>query len=194
MEKPIIATNIDELLIEHSAFYDPHEKWFERAIEKTGDESLRKWIGADPYFPGVNAAMEKIMPDTTPEERTAQARTWYQQDVISHIIEHPEVIKKDVAEKLKALKGNYKLILLTTNTKDYIEKIIEISDLEGIYDDIIASVTEKEPDRQELIKELTEKYGKPKYYIAGKQDSKIIKRFEDLGTKIITKETIDEIA
>ncbi len=193
MEKPIIATNIDGLLIEHSAFIEPHRKWFERAIEKTGDESLRKYIGADPYFPGVNIAMEKIMPDATPEQRTAQARTWYQEDVIKYIKEHPEIIKKNVAEKLKALKEKYKLILLTTNTQDYINKIIEVSHLHGIYDDIIASNTEKEPDREELIKELKEQYQQPKYYFTGKEDQKTITRFESLGIKIITKENIDEI-
>ena len=193
MEKPIIATNIDGLLIEHSAFTEPHRKWFERAIKKTGDESLRRWIGADPYFPGVDIAMEKIMPDATPEQRTAQARTWYQEDVVKYLKEHPETIKKDLAEKLKSLKEKYKLILLTTNTRDYINKIIEVSHLHGIYDDIIASDKEKEPDREELIKELIEQYGKPKYYITGKEDSKTIVRFENLGTEIITKENIAEI-
>ena len=193
MEKPIIATNIDGLLIEHSAFTEPHRKWFERAIEKTGDESLRRWIGADPYFLGVNIAMEKIMPDATLEQRTAQARTWYQEDVIKYLKEHPETIKKDAAEKLKVLKEKYRLILLTTNTRDYINKIIEVSHLHKIYDHIIASSTEKEPDREELIKELIEKYGKPKYYITGKQDSKTIKRFESLGTEIITEENIEGI-
>ncbi|MCK4552876.1 HAD hydrolase-like protein [Candidatus Pacearchaeota archaeon] len=193
MEKPIITTNIDGLLIKHSAFVEPHRKWFERAIKKTGDESLRKYIGADPYFPGVNIAMEKIMPDATPEQRTAQARTWYQKDVIKYLKEHPETIKKDAAKKLKALKEKYRLILLTTNTRDYINKIIEVSHLHGIYDDIIASSTEKEPDREKLIKELIEQYGKPKYYITGKEDSKTIKRFKSLGTKIITEGDIDEI-
>ena len=193
MEKPIIATNIDGLLIEHSAFVEPHREWFERAIKKTGDESLRKYIGADPYFPGVNIAMEKIMPDATPKQRTAQARTWYQEDVIKYLKEHPETIKKDLAEKLKALKENYKLILLTTNTRDYINKIIKVSHLHGIYDEIIASNTEKEPDREELIKKLIKQYGKPKYYITGKEDLKTIERFKSLGTEIITKENIDEI-
>ena len=62
MGKQIIATNIDGLLIEHEAFIEPHKDWFKRAIEKTGDSSLEKWIGKENYFLGVNEAMEKIMP------------------------------------------------------------------------------------------------------------------------------------
>lgn len=193
MEKPIIATNIDGLLLEHEAFTEPHRNWFERAIKKTGDKSLRKWIGADPYFPGVNIAMEQIMPNTTPEQRTRQAREWYQEDVIKYIKENPRVIKKDIAEKLRGLKGKYRLILLTTNTQDYINNIIKVSNLEGIYDDIIASRTEKEPNKEKLIDELMRKYSKPKYYITGKPDDKITEKFKKLGVKIISEENIEEL-
>ena len=118
MEKPILATNIDGLLIKHSAFIEPHKYWFERAIRQTGDENLRKWIGADPYFPGVNEAMKKLMPNATKEEQTTQARTWYQQDVIKYIQKHPEVIIRSIEKKLRNLKRSYKIILLTSNTQD----------------------------------------------------------------------------
>jgi len=77
MEKPIIVTNIDGLLLEHETFIEPHKAWFDRAIEKTGDNSLEEWKGHKEYFKGVNKAMEKIMPDAPLEKRTAQARKWY---------------------------------------------------------------------------------------------------------------------
>lgn len=85
MEKPILTTNIDGLLLEHDIFFEPHKDWFKRAIEKTRDNSLEKWIGKEDYFLGVNEAMKKIMPDSSKEEQTAQARKWYQKDVINYI-------------------------------------------------------------------------------------------------------------
>ena len=193
MEKPIIATNLNGLLIEHKAFIEPHKDWFDRAIEKTGDISLANWKGKEDYFKGVNLAMEKIMPDATQEQRTEQARKWYQEDVIKYIQENPQVIKKDVVEKLRNLKEKFELILLTTNTLDHINKILEVSKLQGIYNKIIASKTEKEPNKKELITELINKYGIPKYYITGKQDSETIKKFKELGTNIITEKEIDKI-
>lgn len=191
--KLIIATNIDGLLIENKAFTEPHKTWFERAIKKTKDNSLKKWIGREDYFIGVNEAMEKLMPSASKEERTYQARKWYQQDVVKYIKSHSEVIKKDTAKRLMLLKEKYRLILVTSNTKDYINKILKTSNLEGIYDTIIASKTEQEPDKEELIGELIKKYGKPEYYLTGKPEDKINKKFEKLEIKVIGIKDIDEI-
>jgi phosphoglycolate phosphatase-like HAD superfamily hydrolase len=190
-KKPIIATNIEGLLIENKAFIEPHKVWFERAIKKTKDNSLKKWIGREDYFIGVNEAMEKLMPSASKEERTYQARKWYQRDVVKYIKSHPEVVKKDNAKRFMLLKEKYKLILVTSNTKDYINKILKTSNLEGIYDIIISSKTEQEPDKEELIGELIKKYGKPVYYITGKPEDKINSKFEKLEVKVIG---IDDIA
>jgi phosphoglycolate phosphatase-like HAD superfamily hydrolase len=193
MEKPILATNIDGLLIEHKAFVEPHKDWFERAIKKTKDNSLRKWIGADPYWPGVDEAMEKILPNASKEERTKTAREWYQEDVIKYIKYHSEVVKKDIAEKLLSIKDKYRLILLTTNTKDYIYQILKVSKLEKIYDNIIASDTEKEPKKEELLNRLIKKYGKPKYYLTGKLEDSINNSFKKLDIKVISEKEINQI-
>jgi len=193
MEKPILATGIDGLLIKHKTFVEPHRKWFKRAIKKTGDNSLKEWIGKENYFPGVNKAMEKIMPSASKEERTRKARGWYQEDVIAYIKSHPEVVKKNVANKLISLKKKYRLILITTNTKDYINKILKVSRLNNIYDNIIASKTEEEPNKERLIEELINKYGKPKCYLTGKPEDSINKTLEKLGIKVLGIEDIENI-
>ncbi len=191
--KPIIATNIDGLLIKNEAFTEPHKAWFERAIKKTKDNSFRKWIGKENYFIGVNEVMEKLMPSSSKEERIYQARKWYQEDVVKYIKSHSEIVKKDITKKVASLKEKYRLILVTSNTKDYINKILKASKLEGIYDSIIASKTEEEPDKEELIRELVKKYGKPKYYLTGKPEDKINIHFKKLEIKVIGVECIDEI-
>ena len=83
MEKLIIATNIDGLLLKHGAFFELYRNWFDRAIKKQA----------------------------------------------------------------------------TSNSKDYIYEILKVSRLGGFYDKIVASKTEKEPDKKELITELIEKHG-----------------------------------
>ena len=103
MKKPILATNIDNLLIAHEAFVEPHKAWFDRAIKKTGNKSLSKWKGAEPYWPAVDEAMKQLMPNASQEKRNAQARTWYQKDVITYIQKHPEVVINPIASKLKKL-------------------------------------------------------------------------------------------
>lgn len=168
MEKSIIATNIDGLLLEHEVFFEPHRIWFDRAILLTKNESLTKWKGQKDYFMGVNEAMKQIMPNATEEERTVQARKWYQEDVIYYIQTHPEVIKKEIKEKLKKLKGKYKLALVTTNTEEYILKILEISGFDNLFDIIFATKLNEVPDKKNLFKKFIKKYGKPLAYIAAK--------------------------
>lgn len=193
MEKPIIATNIDSLLIEHKAFIEPHKDWFKRVIKKTKDNSLKKWIGREDYFLGVNKAMEKILPNASKEEKIKTAREWYQKDVVNYIKSHPGVVKKEIANKLISIKDKYKLILLTTNTKDYINKILKVSRLENIYDEIIASKTEEEPNKEELINELIKKHGKPVYYLTGKIE-RINTHFKELGIKVIYTDNLTSLS
>ena len=97
MNKPIIATNIDNLLIKHEAFVEPHKSIWGRLIEKTGNKDLAKWIGKKDYFIGVNLAMDKIMPNATKEEKTLQVRTWYQEEVIRYIQDHPDCVNRHIA-------------------------------------------------------------------------------------------------
>jgi len=168
MEKPILATNIDGFLINHSAFIEPHRIWFDRIILLTKDESFSKWKGHPNYFEGVNLAMEKLMPEASKEERTKKAREWYQEDVIHYIEMHPEVVNKLLMKTLKKLKERFTIALITTNTKNHINKILKASKLEGIYDIIYASETSEEPSKAKIFQEFKEKYGEPKYYIASR--------------------------
>jgi len=193
MNKPIIATNIDDLLIKHEAFVEPHKAIWGRLIEKTGNKDLAKWIGKKDYFIGVNLAMDRIMPNGTREEKTLQVRTWYQEEVIKYIQNNPDCINRHIAERLKQLKTKYMLILITTNTQQHINKILDAAGLTRLYDLIIASETEKEPDKSELIDTLIEERGKPRYYLTGKDDPEIIEKLKKLEIKIITPSELDSI-
>jgi len=183
-EKPILATNLDGFLIDHSAFIEPHRIWFDRAILLTKDDSLKDWKGKKDYFKGVNIAMEKVMPNATSEERTKQARDWYQEDIIHYISIHPEVIKTHVVESIKKLKEKFTLALITTNTRSHIEKILKTANLEGLYDIIEASDTEKEPNKAKVFKEFRKKYTDPKYYIASRS-KEAFETFPLIGTTCI---------
>jgi len=170
-KKPIIATNIDGFLIKREAFWGgPHRIGFDRLIMLTKDPSLKQWVGKPDYFKGVDIAMKKIMPDATDEERTAQVRKWYQEDVVFYIKENPQVVFKEVVEKLKELKntGKYILALVTLNSKEYIEEILDAAGLKGVYDIIFATNLEDKPKKEDLFQNFINNYGKPIVYIAGK--------------------------
>jgi len=193
MNKPIIATNVDDLLIKHIAFVEPHKAIWKILIEKTGDKSLEKWISKPDYFIGVNLAMDKLMPNATREGKTLQVRTWYQEAVIKYIQDNPNCVNRHISERLKQLKSKYFLVLITTNTQKHINKILSAAGLAKLYDEIIASQTEKEPDKSELLDTLIEEHGKPKYYLTGKDDLEIIEKLKKLDVKIIKPDELDSI-
>lgn len=166
--KPILATNIDGFLISHDAFILPHLLWFDRAITLTNDKSLEAWKGSKDYFKGVDLVMKKIMPLASEEARTKQARTWYQEDIITYIKFHPEVINQNLAGILRKAKSKFTLALITTNTKQHIQKILEAAGLPDIYDIVFASSVSEKPDKSLLFETFTKKYGRPKYYIAAR--------------------------
>ncbi len=168
MEKPILATNIDGFLIDHSAFIEPHKIWFDRIILLTKNKSFEKWKGHPQYFTGVNEAMKRIMPNASKEERTRKAREWYQEDVIYYIKLHPEMVNRKLVELLKRLKNKFTLALITTNTKEYISQILKAANLEKIYDIVYASFSEEEPSKQKVFSEFKKRYGQPMYYIASR--------------------------
>jgi len=95
--------------LKREAFIEPHKAWFERAIKKTKDDSLRKWIGEKIISLELMKQWKKscLKPQ---RRRTRKARKWYQKDVIKYIKSHQEVIKKDIAKKLISLKKKYRLI------------------------------------------------------------------------------------
>jgi phosphoglycolate phosphatase-like HAD superfamily hydrolase len=193
MAKPILATNLDDLLIKHEAFMEPHKKVWGVLIKKTGDKDLSKWIGKKDYFIGVNLAMDQIMPEATREEKTLQVRTWYQEEVIKYIQDNPNCVNKHIADRLKQLKTKYKLILMTSNTEKHIDKILGSAGLTGLYDGVIASETEQEPKKADLINDLIAKYGKPKFYLTGKDDPETSEIFKNKEVKVIKPEEIDSL-
>ena len=168
MAKEILATNIDGFLIKHEAFIEPHKAWFDRAVRLTGDKSLEHWKGKKDYFIGVDKAMAKIMPQGTDEQRTLQARHWYQEGVVKYIKEHPQVVYKNVTKILRKLKKRFTLALVTVNTREYIQQILEAAGIENLYDIVYAIPASEKPDKAVLFRKFVKKYGPPKYYVAAR--------------------------
>jgi len=193
MAKPILVTNLEGLLITPEAFMEPHKNVWAELIKKTGDKTLKKWIGKKDYFIGVNLAMDKLMPKATREEKTLQVRSWYQEAVIKYIQDNPNCVDKHIADRLKQLKTKYDLILLTSSTEKHIDKILSSAGLKRLYDSIVASETDQEPKKADLIEVLFAKYGKPKYYLTGKEDSETNDIFKNREVKVISKQDMDSL-
>jgi len=193
MKKPLLVTNIDDLLIKHKAFVEPHKAWFQRVIKKGVDPSIKKWMGKKDYFLGVKEAMSQLMPNATTKQQNSKAREWYQQDVVNYIKSHPRCVNRKVAKSLEALREDYTIVLVTTNTEEYIHKILKSANLTKIYHGIVASKTSEAPNKSQLIKTLVKEYGKPSYYLTAKKEPEVDAQFKKIGTRVISPSRLEKL-
>lgn len=181
MEKPILATTLSGLFIKHEPWEKAHILWFEeRELElKEKNKSLstieewKKLLKENPeqeakeYFKFVTLVMNDLYPEISEEERTKKARETYFDSVITYIELYPETVNQEVIDYFSSIKDKFKLALITTNTKDALDKILEISNLKDLFDIIECSIPEEKDNKTLVFQRFIEKHGKPTIYIGG---------------------------
>lgn len=160
--RPIIATNICGLFLKSSPWKDAHKQWIDNIVKETGDDSFKQWLFRTDYFEGVNLAMSKLMPDATKEERVREARKRYMELVIENIKQNKEkIVNNDIVEYFKSLKEKYKIALITTNTEEFIHKILSIAGLKDLFDIVEACKMEEEDDKVKVFERFVKDHGRP---------------------------------
>ncbi|MFA4953493.1 MAG: HAD hydrolase-like protein [Candidatus Pacearchaeota archaeon] len=172
MEKPIIATTLSGLFIKQEPWDKAHILWYEKAAKRLKDESVKEWAGKPDYFNGVDEVMQRLYPNLSEDERTSKARKMFFDSVLVYIKKHPKVKNEQIIKYFKSLKKEYQLVLITTNTKSALEKILSVTNLEDLFDIIETSKPEEKDDKRIVFDKFVRKYGKPILYIGGnKKDS-----------------------
>lgn len=167
MEKPIIATNLVGLFIKREAWDKAHILWYENAAKTLNDNSVLKWIGREDYFKGVDEVMQRLYPKLNDEQRTIKARQMYFDSVIENINKNPGFKNQESIEYFLSLKTKYRLALITSNTKQALEKILSATKLSKLFDIIEASEESEKDDKTAVFGRFIKKYGKPLIYIGG---------------------------
>lgn len=167
MDKPIIATTLSGLFLKHEPWDKAHVLWYKKAAEKLKDNSVNKWANRIDYFKGVDEVMKRIYPGLSDDERTIKARESFFSSVCDYVKGHPEARNNSIIEYFNSLKSNYRIALITTNTKNALEKIIELTGLAGFFDIIEVSMPDEKDDKRIVFERFIKKYGKPAVYIGG---------------------------
>jgi len=165
MKKLIIATTLSGLFIKSDPWKKAHILWFEKVAEKLQDSSVRGWANRQDYFNGVDIVMRRLYPDLSEEKRTIKAREAYFDSVCEYIKENPQILNKEIIDYFLSLKDKYKIMLVTTNTKDKIGRILSITNLANLFDAIEASNPEEKDDKGIVFDRFLKKYGKPVLYL-----------------------------
>jgi len=146
--KPIIATNLTGLFIKTAPWKQAHKLWFEKVMRETGDKFLKKWANRADYFKGVDIAMKELMPNSTDKQRTKKAREIYMESVLAHVRKNKnKVVNKKVINFFGKLKSKYRLALVTTNTKSFVDKITRTAGIRNLFDIIESSKPAEKDDK-----------------------------------------------
>lgn len=167
MVKSIIATTLSGLFISEEPWKNAHILWYKEAAEKLKDDSIMQWANKPDYFKGVDLVMQRLYPDLSGGERTKIARETYFNSVIKYIKQNRGVINKKVIKYFTGLKKDYRIALITTNTKNALEKILKATELETLFDIIEFSDPTEKDDKRLVFERFIKRNGKPKLYIGG---------------------------
>ncbi len=181
MEEPIISTTLSGLFIKNEPWEKAHILWFEEREVELKDKgkdlsAINEWrelLKNDPekeakgYFKYVDLVMKKLYPEISEEERTRKARESYFKAVVTYIELYPEIINREVVDYFISIKDKFKLSLITTNTKEALEEILEMADLTDLFDIVEYSLPEEKDNKNLVFNRFIEKHGKPILYIGG---------------------------
>jgi len=70
-----------------------------------------------------------------------------------------------VVDYFKELKKTHQLALITTNTKDAIERILKITQLNKLFDIIEFSMSNEKDSNEKVFDRFVKKYGNPSIYV-----------------------------
>jgi FMN phosphatase YigB (HAD superfamily) len=194
MEKPIIATTLAGLFIKREAWDKAHRIWYEDAAQTLNDNSILKWVGREDYFKGVEEVMQRLYPGLNDEQRTIKARQMFFDSVIKYTRQNPDVRNNEIIEYFNSLKSEFRLALITTNTKSALEKILSATRLSSLFDIMEASEESEKDDKRVVFKRFIKKYGKPLIYIGGsKKESYDYCKEKGIPTIFVNLENEEEI-
>ncbi len=178
----LIATSAKNVLIKPEAWDKAHAQWFAKAAEELNDPSVKEWTSRKEYFRGVDEVMRRLEPEATDEERTRHARKRYFDAVVSFVRKHPESVRSDVIEALR--KTGAELAVVTTNTNDALDRLLEAADAEGLYSVEACSLPDEKDDAAAVFERFVAEHGLPDVFVA-REESESAKYFREKGVRVI---------
>lgn len=194
MQKSIIATTLSGLFLKQEPWNKAHLIWLKRASEALKDPSIMNWANRPDYFNCVDGIMGRLYPDLNEKARVIKAREMFFDSVCEYVSHNPKVRNEEIISYFASLKSKYKIVLITTNVKSALERILEISGLSGFFDITETSFLGEKDDKRVVFERFIKKYGRPVIYIGGSRaDSFEYCRENDIPALFANLEASEEI-
>ncbi|MFH0870426.1 MAG: HAD hydrolase-like protein [archaeon] len=180
--KKIIVVDFNGALLQKRPFEEAHRKWFELMAVLLRDESVKGYYQLADYFPKANELMRLYLGEVDERILTLFVRQTYSMILIAEMRREDLVV--EFADYLGKLKKEYSLALVTSAPELAVEPILKKIGCSELFDMVLKSPSEKQPDKKALLDCFVKEHGKPEYYI-GAGDKDIIS-CRKLGIKTVS--------
>ena len=194
--KPVIAFDLEGVLIARSAGSLAHNKWF-KSVGKLSERDIAS-VDNENYFDHVFDIMEKKtdLDRDKPEDRklmTKLARSLFQ-EIYMHEIERLKgrIEIREAIDFAKGNKGRYTLALITTTPEEIVDSILKIIKCEDLFGIIVGSPLENPPNKKDLLEHFVKKYGKPLVYFCDRKQDVAACRELGIKSALVTIDIYDE--
>ena len=202
--KPVIAFDLEGVLIARSAGSLAHNKWF-KSVGKLSERDIAS-VDNENYFDHVFDIMEKKtdLDRDKPEDRklmTKLARSLFQ-EIYMHEIERLKgrIEIREAIDFAKGNKGRYTLALITTTPEEIVRgflqsNLCEPKDIEKIF---LLTIPEifgfgfNPANKKDLLEHFVKKYGKPLVYFCDRKQDVAACRELGIKSALVTIDIYDE--
>ncbi|MEA3248365.1 MAG: HAD family hydrolase, partial [Nanoarchaeota archaeon] len=148
-DKKVLGMSLFGIVKSSEPWKKAHEIGMKELSERAKMPELIEKVDSEHYFNFVKKALEKIdeYKDLPENERVSLRRSQYF-DRVFDLIKLGDYIDEDFVSFLKELKEIYSLVLITTNSLEFVEDVLKFAHAEDLFENIITLDPEEEDDKE----------------------------------------------
>ncbi len=186
-DKKILGMSLFGIIKSNEPWRKAHEVGMRELSERAEMPELLEKVDSEDYFDYVEEALGRIdeYKDLEKNERIAKRRGEYFERVLG-LIRKGDYVDSDFVKMLNGMKDKFRLVLISTNTKGFIDEVLKLADAEGLFDEVIALDAEERDDKTAVF----DKAGKVDVFVGSEKSRKVC---EELEIKFVKYEGVDKL-
>jgi FMN phosphatase YigB (HAD superfamily) len=188
-DKKVLGMSLFGIIKSKEPWHRAHEVGMRELAKRSGMSELVDLTQDDNYFRHFRAALSKIdeYKDLSEEDRVSLRRKQYFERVLD-FIRGGDFVDEAFVLFMKELKRKYRLVLISTGVREFVDNVLKLAGAEGVFDDVVCLDPYEEDDKRTVFSRAVNKLGKIDMYV-GSDSVKAI--CEEFGVSFIKCEGID---
>lgn len=191
MSKRILGMSLFGIIGSEEPWRRAHEIGMKELAERAGMPELVGMGQGEEYFGKIREALGKIdeYKDFSEGERVKRRRKQYFERVLD-LIHNGDYIDRDYVAYVRTLLDEYNLVIVTTNTRNFVDRILMMTEAEDLFVRVYCSRDEEEDDKRVVFGRAVDGMMKPNLFVGSERSGEIC---GELGIEFIKYEGVDKL-